>query len=65
MEFICRADEIGLDFLCAIQINCTRSRRWQSFAADKETQMFDATMIVAGLAFFVVAIAYVVACDKL
>jgi len=27
--------------------------------------MFDATMIVAGLAFFVVAVGYVFACDRL
>jgi hypothetical protein len=31
----------------------------------RRQEMFDATMIVAGLAFFVVAIAYVAACDKL
>jgi hypothetical protein len=31
----------------------------------RRLEMFDATMIVAGLACFVVAIAYVFACDKL
>jgi hypothetical protein len=31
----------------------------------RRPEMFDVTMIVAGLAGFVVAIAYVFACDKL
>jgi hypothetical protein len=31
----------------------------------RRLKMFDATMIVAGMACFVVAIAYVFACDKL
>jgi hypothetical protein len=31
----------------------------------RRPEMFDATMIVAGLACFVVAIAYVYACDRL
>jgi hypothetical protein len=31
----------------------------------RETEMFDAMMLAAGLAFFVVAIAYVAACDKM
>ena len=65
MEFIWPLDEIGLDFLRLIQINCTRNRHSRSDAAGQETKMFDATMIVAGMACFVVAIAYVFACDKL
>ena len=31
----------------------------------REIKMFDALMIVAGVAFFAIAIAYVTACDRL
>jgi hypothetical protein len=31
----------------------------------KETEMLDAVMLVAGVAFFAIAIAYVAACDRM
>jgi hypothetical protein len=33
--------------------------------AHEEAEMLDATMLVAGVAFFAIAIAYVVACDRM
>jgi hypothetical protein len=66
MEFIWPTEQIGLDFLRLIQINCARRREVQDKNARQGDQnMFDATMIVAGLAFFVVAVGYVFACDRL
>jgi hypothetical protein len=43
------ADWTGADFCCR----------------DRRQEMFDAMMVVAGMAFFAVAIAYVAACDNL
>jgi hypothetical protein len=65
MEFIWRTEEIGLDFLRLTGINCARSRGSRSDHPARRIEMFDATMIVAGLAFFAVALAYVAACDRL
>lgn len=55
-----RLGAIALDPLCGSAIYW-RALRWTA----EEDEMLDAVMLVAGLAFFAVAIAYVAACDRM
>ncbi len=48
-----------------IHVNSERRRRWQSDLAAKESKMLDTVLLAAGVAFFVLAIAYVAACDRM
>jgi hypothetical protein len=68
---VAEAPQLDMEFICANSPFLFLARRnfHQTGGAARhkrdETAMFDVTLVAAGIAFFVVAILYAVACDRL